>query len=172
MPSPFPYAPNPAGVQVPPFDFTHPQAPDTQMYHGLYITAAGRTVGRIQEWQTQHYTREGNHIYELNADTSGHPVDYVPGRATNFKAVCSRVEIWNGELEKAFGFIAPFADLTDQNRPFTVEEILMRGPIPYRIWQYLGCWFEEKNRENFTVAGDYQIKVRATIAFVNCIQIL
>jgi len=172
MTTAFPYATNPTGVQVAPFELDAPDAPDTQTYHGFFIVANGKTVGRLQEWEAQHYQRTGTHVFELNARTSGHPVDYVPGYMPNFKAQFVHAEVWGAEVERKFGFTITFADLSDQRRPFTLEEWVLRGGSPYKIWQYRGCWFEDKNRQRYTVNGDYMIKTSGTIAFVNVIQVL
>jgi hypothetical protein len=169
MPSPFPFAPNQYGVATAPFDFnagTPP--PDTQTYHGFFLVANNRIVGRLQEFQTTHFARGGNHVFELNQFTAGHPVDYVPTVVENFQANFLHDELWDGEIELALGFPRRFVDLTDQNRPFEMEEWLLRGPELYNVDKYVGCWFKEKNREAFNAqGGDYQIKARGVIAFVN-----
>jgi hypothetical protein len=130
-----------------------------------------RLVGRMQTFQTTHFSRGGNHVYELNAFTAGHPVDFVPTIVENFMANFVHAEIWNGEIELAMGFPAVFSDLTDQTRPFEIEEWLQRGSELYRIWRYSGCWFKSKNRDEFGVSGEYKINVRGEVAFVNCVEV-
>ncbi len=171
MPSAFPHAPNQFGVHVPGLDQNAPGFPDAQTYHGFFMVARNRIVGRMQSFQTSHYSRGGNHVMELNAFTAGHPVEYVPTVAQNFKCSFLHGEIWNGEMELALGFPAVFADLTDQTRSFNVEEWLQRGRELYRIWQYAGMWLNEKNREEYSVGGDYQVKVKGEASFVNVLQI-
>lgn len=172
MASQIPFAPNPHSVRVRPIDYSHPQAPRAKTWHGILIVVNGNVVGRIQSWQPQHMQREGNHVYELNAATYGHPVDFVPGRATNFQFTCTRIEVWSQELEIALGYPAVWADLTDQDRPFEVQEVLQQGRVPYRIWGYTGCWFTDRNEDAFAVDGDTMVKTNSTVAFVNRLRLL
>lgn len=167
MASPTPYAQNSFGVLAAPIDFNAAYAPTTQMYHGGTIEVNGKIVGRIDNWNpTGAYKREGNHIYELNSLTWGLPVDYVPGRATDFNVTFTRTEVWQQELEIAFGYGAVFNNLTDQTRPFTAKEILFRGVSPYRTWLYTGCWFRSKTPNAWEAAGDGIIKVDCEMAYV------
>lgn len=168
MASPTPYATNAFGVRTKPLDFTADGAPTTKTYHGLAIVVAGKIVGRVESWQPQMYSRGGGHVHELNAFTFGRPVDYVPGVATNFTVQCSRTEVWNQEFEKALGFSAVFADLIDQDRPFSVHEYIYKGTELYRVWVYSGCWFQDRNEEAVQSTSDApKYMVNATIAFVS-----
>jgi hypothetical protein len=112
------------------------------------------------------YTRAGEHVYELNHLTFGRPVDYVPGINSNYTVSCSRTEVWNEELEIALGYPAVWADLIDQDRPFTVKEFLIRGAAVYRVWQYTGCWFTSKNYEAFQAEGVPKVMLSAELSFV------
>lgn len=173
MPSTVPFAPNVYGVTTAPLDSSAPDFPAGQTYHGFFMVEP-RTqalVGRLQSFQTTHYSRGGTHVYELNAFTAGHPVEYIPTIADQFMAHFVHGELWNGEIELALGYPAVFADLTDQTSAFELEEWLQRGKDLYRIWRYSGCWFRSKNREEHTVSGDYQIKIRGDIAFVNVAEV-
>lgn len=168
MPSNTPYATNKFGVARANIDFSNAYAPTVQMYHGGSIVVNNAIIGRITNWQPAGaYTREGNHVYELNNNTWGLPVDYVPGRATGFNITFTRNEIWSQELEIALGWKSVWSNLTDQTFPFTAEEYLFKGQSLYRCWQHLGCWFQEKNPEAWAADGDGIIKVSCNMAYVS-----
>lgn len=170
MPSPAKYASNNHGVggkNPSKINFDAPGSVTSKTYHGISIVVDGNIVGRIQTWQPQMYSRQGEHVYELNHLTFGRPVDYVPGINENYKVNCSRVEVWNEELEKALGYPSVWSDLIDQDRPFTVQEYLFRGVNVYKVWEYTGCWFQEKNTETFNAKETPQIMTTATLAFVS-----
>jgi len=149
-------------------DVTAPDAPNTQTYHGFSIQIGGKTIGRITEWTPVQLDREINHIFELNADTWGQPVDIIPGRATNFDLAFARAEVWGQDAEVAFGLADDvFSLLIDQRAPFQIREVYKYGSTIVRQVNYRGCWFKEKNVTQFTGEGDGIIKIDGTIAFVN-----
>ena len=155
------FASNPYGVLVKPIDYTQPDAPTSKTYHGITIEANGAVLGRIQSWNVSGaYTREGEHVYELNNRTWGRPVDYVPGRATGYSIAATLAEIWNKEIEVQLGMVRSgnqWVDLIDQNYPFTCREFWFRGVDIYRVWTYRGCWFTNRNEENFTAEGNARV---------------
>lgn len=167
MASPVPYAANPHGVRVRPLDFDAPGAPTIKTYHGISIVVGGRIVGRIASWNPQMYARDGSHVYELSHLTFGRPVDYVPSVNRNYTISVSRVEVWSQEFEIALGYPAVWADLIDQNRPFSMQEYLFRGSTVYRVWLYSGCWFTNRNEDAFDREGDAIFKVNGEVAFVS-----
>lgn len=167
MASPTPFAANPHGVRVRPLDFDAAGAPTIKTYHGISIVVNGRICGRIKSWNPQMFSRNGAHVYELNHLTFGRPVDYVPSVNTNYNLSVSRVEVWNQEFEIALGYPAVWADLIDQNRPFSIQEYLFRGSAVYRVWLYSGCWFTSRNEQAFSSEGDAQVVVDGQIAFVS-----
>lgn len=155
------------GNPVQKINFDATDAPTTKTYHGLTITVNNRVVGRIKSWNPQMFTRGGNHVFELNVDSFGRPVDFVPSVAEGFNIAFTRVELWNEELEKALGYTGNvWADLTDQTRPFTIDEFLFRGTVLYRHWRYRGCWFTDRNEEAADAQGDAIYSVSATVAFI------
>lgn len=141
----------------------------TKVYHGVSITSADGTtvIGRVQSWQPDSYTREGIHLYELAEMSFGRPVEFVPGRATGFTIAVTRAEVWDAELELAFGYDTLFDDLIDQNKPFTIKEFWSRGADTTLIWEYRGCWFTNKNMDAITADGDGISKISGTIAYVS-----
>jgi len=168
MTSPSPYAANSAGVKVAKIDFSKPNAPTTMMYHGGTIVANGKIIGRINNWQPAGaYTREATHIYEVNKETWGLPIDIVPGRATGFNVTFVRTEVWSQELEIALGYGATWSNLTDQNYPFTAMEYLFKGDTVYRSYSYLGCWMTEKNPEAWASDGDGVFKVSCNMMYIS-----
>lgn len=172
MPNISPYGDNAFGVSVKPLDYSHAHAPATKTYHGASIVVNGNIVGRIKSFQAAGaYTREGSHVYEVSHVTWGVPVDHVPGRSTGFNMSITRTEVWFEELEIAFGFPAVFNNLCDQTRPFTVYEYLFRGTALYRVWQYSGCWFTDKNPNSIEAEGDGKEEVTAQINYVSRIRI-
>lgn len=168
MPSPTPYATNAFGVTVNPVDFTQAGTPTTQMYHGGTIVVNGNIIGRINAWHAAGtYNREGAHVFEVNYNTWGVPVDYVPGRVTNFNVTFTRAEVWNQELELTLGYTSLWNNLTDQTFPFVAQEFLFQGAVSYRTWSYFGCWFTEKNPVEWSSEGDGIIKVNCNMAYVS-----
>ena len=171
MPSPSPFATN--TYQVNTQSLSYQQTGDTMSYHGAALVVQGNLVGRIQSWQPDGaYSRDGEHDYELNKNTTGKPMDYVPGKATGFTVSFARVEAWDQEFEIALGYSGVFADLTDQTRPFVVQEFLYKGTDPYRIFQYNGCWLKSKTPEAWTSDGNYIHKISGQLAYVSRIKVL
>jgi hypothetical protein len=168
MANPSPFAQNSAGVKTQALDHANPYAPTTMSYHGGSIVVNGKIVGRITDWQPAGaYNREGSHVYELNNNTWGLPVDYVPGRATGFNITFTRNEVWTQELELALGYSAVWENLTDQTFPFTGQEYLFRGATVYRVWTYYGCWFTEKNPTAWGAQEDGIIKASCNMAYIS-----
>ena len=127
-----------------------------------------KIVGRIDSWQPAGaYNRDATHVYELNYNTFGKPVDAVPGVARNFNVTYTRGEVWDQELEIALGYANVWEDLTDQNYPFTAQEMLFKGDTVYRCWSYFGCWFTEKNPNAWEAEGDGKIKLNCNMIYVS-----
>jgi len=145
----------------------------TKTYHGVSITTKGNTsvIGRIQSWQPDSYTREGIHLYELADMSFGRPIEFIPGRATGFTIAITRAEVWEAEMELAFGDqIELYDDLIDQTKPFSINEFWYRGSAVKLIWEYRGCWFTNKNLDAITADGDGITKISGTIAYVSRIR--
>lgn len=159
------------GVKVTPLEMQRADAPTVQLYHGASIVANNNVIGRVTSFQAAGaYTREGAHIYEVSNQTWGVPVDYVPGRATGFNVTLARIEVWQQELEIALGFGSVFENLTDQTRPFELQEYIFRGQEVYRTWKYLGCWLTSRTNNAMEAEGDGIIRVDAEINYVSRIR--
>lgn len=104
---------------------------------------------------------------ELNRETFGRPVDYVPAIDEGFQLSFTRSEVWADEVERAFGETKVYALLTDQVRPFIVRETYYRGRTPYIQWSYLGCWFTEKSPAAYAADGDGIISISSNLMYVN-----
>ena len=153
---------------VSPLDYSQEDFLTTKVYHGVSISAGNNMIiGRIQSWQPDSYTRDGIHLYELADLSFGRPVEYIPGKATGFTIAVTRAEVWDHELEKSLGFEDLFEDLIDQNRPFSVQEFWSRGAEVKQVWEYRGCWFQNKNMDAITSDGDGITKISATLAYVS-----
>lgn len=158
-------------VDVKPIDHSHPNAPTIKTYHGITIVVEGRIVGRIQGWEPKMFSRGGAHVWELNHLSFGRPVDYVPGKGDGYSISANRAEMWDDEFELAVGFPAVWSDLLDQDRPFTINEYLLKGNAIYRSWTYHGCWFGTRTEERFEAESDSpKVMVNAEIFFVSRIR--
>lgn len=163
------YAQNSAGVTVQPLDYTAPNAPTAQSYHGFALTNGDREViGRISSFNpTQNFTRNHQFIYELNSRTFGLPVDVMPGVSTGFSLSFVRVELWGQEIETVLqGGGTPYNVLNDQVRPVQLYEYLQKGGSDYMVWTYKGCWFTGKNHDNYTADGDGIIRVNCDLVYI------
>lgn len=155
----------------------------TKTYHGISIqTRDGNVVGRIQGWTPTYASREGIHLYELNAQTWGRPIDYVPGKESGRQITCTRAEVWDQEIETVFGESVDqgfqpvglsatnptieWRDLCDQTQPFEVREVWQRGLNNYKVWTYRGCWFTEISKDEHAAEGDAVVRVSVTMNYV------
>jgi hypothetical protein len=141
-------------------------ASSTMTYHGMTIVVNNSIVGRLQTWNPSSYSRGGTHLWELNRDTWGRPVDYVPGKADAFTISFERAEIWGAEFERLLGYPEPWLDLLDQNIPFDMIEYLYKGNEKYRKWRYKGCWMTGKDYSDYTAEGDAIVKISGNISYV------
>lgn len=167
MPALAPHATNAHQVTVAPLDFNHEHAPTVQTYHGLSISVNDKITGRVVSWNPQAYQRDANHIYELNHRTAGRPVDIVPGASRGYTIAATRNEMWDNEIEVAWGEEQVYDDLADQVHPHTVDEFLFKGSALYRMWRYTGCWFTDRNVEGFSADGDFTVRISANLMYVS-----
>lgn len=158
---------NAFGIQNKDINFDHENGITTKVYHGATIRLTNNDiVGRIQSWQPVQYSRAGSSVREVSKNTWGRPIDWVPGIVEDHTLTVVRTEVWREELELALGFGALFEDLADQTEPFTIDEVLQRGSVIERKWRYFGCWFTERNENEYAADGDGKVVVNATVAYV------
>lgn len=140
----------------------------TKTTHGLSISLpTGTIIGRIQDWAPTFAERALSNVYELNRRTFGRPIDIVPGVESGRSISVNRVEVWEDELEVAFGAAtSEMVDLCDQTEPFDIVESLFRGSTAYRSWRYKGCWFASKSLSGMSAEGDAKLISDATINYV------
>jgi len=169
MPDINPFGNNLHGVRVKPLDYTHQHTPSMKVYHGMSLAVNGSVVGRIQSFQpTNAYNRKVTPVYELSAYTWGQPVDAIPGGSEGlYTASITRGEVWNQELEITCGYTDVWETLSDQTRPFTLNEYWFKGKDVYQIWEYTGAWFTEKNfADAWEAEGEGKVNIAGTIGYV------
>lgn len=136
----------------------------TRTSHGLTIYSDnGRPIGLIQSWAPT-ATRQITPVYELNKETSGDPVDNVPGNVQNLTMQVTRYDIYGALMETAFGT----RDLTwlgNQNVPFRVVERWEDPDEKVRRYEYSGCWFNQLGR-TVQSTGDRLVQVQATLTYL------
>lgn len=139
--------------------------PDTlvRTSHSLTIRVNGVTIGLINGWNPQQ-NRQISPIYEINFETSGLPLENVPGNVQNLTVAIQRYDIWPTRMEQAFGTV-DLTMLSNQQAPFAVQEIWTSPSGALEIWQYEGCWFEQIGRQ-FRSDDTRIVNVNATLRYV------
>ena len=147
----------------------NPPVTTVRTSHGITIQSEGGVVvGFIQSF-TPAQSRPVATLYELNAATSGLPIENVPGNVGGLTLSVQRYDIYLQRMEQAFG-TPDFEMLTDQNRPFIVREIT-RVPLgdgesfSEEVRQYTGCWFTNVGR-GYAVTDSRVIMVRGDMAYL------
>jgi hypothetical protein len=156
------------------FDFADPSSvPTGQTTHGFGIFVDGVIIGRILSFTLPAQSRSVVWTRELNPATAGQPVDIVPGgeQDSSFTFTATRAEVWNEEIEKAFGETNFYTLLIDQRRSFKIVERYKKGDQTYKEFTYLNCWVTSKSTTSFDASmDDPRIIVDLTIAFGNKIK--
>lgn len=139
--------------------------PDTlvRTSHSLTIRVNGVTIGLINGWNPQQ-NRQISPVYEINFETSGLPLENVPGNVQNLTVAIQRYDIWPTRMEQAFGTV-DLTMLSNQQAPFAVQEIWTSPSGALEIWQYEGCWFEQIGRQ-FRSDDTRIVNVNATLRYV------
>lgn len=160
---------NPYSVTATPLDYGVEDAPTSKTYHGIVLEVGGAVLGRVQSWHPSGaYTRDGEHVWELNNRTWGLPVDYVPGRATGFEVTGTVAELWGAEIEIQLGLSDDqFNNLIEQSRPFTAREYWFRGNSFYQLFTYRGCWLSDRNEESFSAEGNARVMANFTFRYIS-----
>jgi hypothetical protein len=113
--------------------------------HAITIkTADGTTIGMIKQWNPAQ-TRKITPVYEINAVTSGDPVENLPGNVEGLTVRVQRYDLYTQRMEQAFGS-SEINWLSDQDRPFTVQEHWRLPDNSIEAWIYTGCWFSSVGR--------------------------
>ncbi len=147
--------------------------PDTLLAtsHGIKIMAKGVTVGAIIKWTPAAYTRAMALPTELNYETSGHPIDVVPGNLGGFKITVNRYDLWKSKMEEVFFDASIEEALGMQDNPFVVYQYLLKPDGTKELVVYRKCWFSSIGRD-YDTAGDRIIKVAGEITFLKREKIL
>lgn len=147
----------------------------TKTYHGLtIISESGQIVGRVQSYTPKFGERDVTLVYELNGYTWGRPIDNVPGIEKGRTLSVNRIEVWEEEMEIAFGSAedngrnggVEWIDLCEQTKPFIFQECLLRASSRFRSWEYLGCWFTSKDIDAYSATGDAKIVANSSMSYV------
>jgi hypothetical protein len=130
--------------------------------HSLAIRVKGKTVGLMQRFG---YTlsRTITPIFELNPDTTGEPVDLVPGNVTTPELTVTRVDLQTDIMEEVFGGTR-LDMLSDQQNPFEVVEVWKYNDGTSEVYIYEGCWFSRISRMH-DATGDRVVRVEGTINY-------
>jgi hypothetical protein len=161
------FAGNKFNQLVEPIDYSVGRPIAAKTYHGITLVVNGNVLGRIQNWNNSGaYSRNGEHIFELNNRTFGRPVDYTPGIAQGYTINASVAELWGSEIELQTGATSRYVDLISQTRPFEAQEFWFKGSEPYEVWTYLGCWLQDRNESDYSSTGDTRVIANFQFAYV------
>ena len=136
--------------------------------HAITIRANGLTVGVIQTWNPSQ-NRGITPIYEINSETSGEPIEKVPGNVGGLTIGVSRYDLYKRRMEAAFG--TPDVEmLGDHNNPFQVRESWRYpdGTIEARL--FMGCWMSNVGR-TFSATDNRVVLVSSTLEFTRVIRL-
>ena len=144
----------------------------TRTSHSLTIIGPGnKVIGSINGWnpaQSKTITPVFQIATEYNGTVSGDPMEKIPGNVTGQTIAVQRYDLYIDRMEKAFGTAFSAAAggdlmmLTQQDRPFAVQEKWKYPNGTIEVIQYDGCWFSNIGR-NFRSDGDRIINVNATL---------
>ena len=140
--------------------------PQTQVRtsHALKISANGVTVGLINGWNPTQ-SRTVTPIFEISRDTSGAPVEYMPGNLSAQSVTIARYDTYQARLEEAFG-TPDLTMLSRQSEPFSVIEV-WANPDPSQSeerFMYDGCWFTSLGR-TLSSNDTRVVNVNATLVY-------
>lgn len=143
---------------------SNPPQTSVRTSHAITIkTAGGLTIGMIKQWNPAQ-NRDITPIYELNVETSGEPLENVPGNLKGLQIRVQRYDLWTNKMEQAFG-TAELQQLSEQDRPFMVQEVWRTPTNSVEGWQYTGCWFSNLGR-NYQSDDNRVVLVDATLMYV------
>lgn len=139
--------------------------PDTlaRTSHSLTIKVNGVTVGMINGWNPQQ-SRDITPIYELNVETSGLPLENIPGNVRGLTVGINRYDLWASRMEQAMGTV-DLTMLSNQKAPFAVVEVWSKPDGTNEAWEYTGCWFNNLGR-NLRSDDNRIVNVNASLTYV------
>lgn len=135
----------------------------TRTTHSLAIVVRGVKIGLINGWNPQQ-NRQITPIYEIDPETSGLPVENVPGNVQNLTIAIQRYDIWTARMEQVFGTV-DLTMLSNQQSPFTVQEFWTSPARQQEVWEYTGCWLENIGR-TFRSDDTRIVNVNASLRYV------
>jgi hypothetical protein len=142
---------------------TNPPNTLVRTSHAVTIRANGITIGLLQTFSPG-MNRQITPIYEINADTSGEPIENVPGNLGGLSISVSRYDLYTKRMEEVFG-TPNSAMLSDHNNPFQILELYRWPDNTKESYIYTGCWFSNLGR-NMSATDGRVIMVNAQIAYV------
>jgi hypothetical protein len=138
-----------------------------QTTHAVTIKAKGIVVGVIQSWAPGQ-NRGITPVYEINAATSGEPLENAPGNVGGLTISVTRYDLYSKRMEAAFG--TPDAlMLGDHNNPFQVQEFWKHPDGTTEPIIYTGCWFSNIGR-SYSATDSRIVMVNASVAYVRKIK--
>jgi hypothetical protein len=142
---------------------SNPPQTTVRSSHAITIkTADGKTIGLIKQWNPQQ-NRDVNPVYEINVETSGDPVENVPGNVRNLQIRVQRYDLYTKRMEQAFGTV-DLTFLSDQDRPFSCQEIWRFPDNSVEAWGYIDTWFSNIGK-NYQSDDNRIVLVDATLVY-------
>lgn len=148
---------------------SNPPNTRVRMGHALTIRARGQTVGLIQQFSPVNQSRPNSMIYELNATTSGEPVERAPQNLSGLSINIDRYDLYSQKMETAFG-TADFQMLSDQTEKFQLREVWRNPDGSIESYIYLECIFASLGRR-ISVTGERTIMASAVIDFLKKVRV-
>jgi len=136
--------------------------------HAVAIRVRGVTIGFITSW-AYNLNRDISAVYELNPQTSGEPVENVPGNVTNLTISVQRADLYISKMEEAFGG-QDISMLSDQSIPFEVYEVWNNPDGTREMYVYTDCWFSRIGRR-IESTGDRVVRADAEITYVRRVKV-
>ena len=137
--------------------------------HAITIKVNGTTVGMINGWNPTQ-GRTVTPIFEVGVDTSGIPVECMPGNVTGLTISISRYDVYTLQMERAFG-TADLTMLSRQSEPFSVIESWTAPDGSQERYIYDGCWFTSLGR-GLRSDGDRLVNVNATLMYTKKMKVI
>jgi hypothetical protein len=142
----------------------NPPNTTTRTSHSLSIIVNGQRIGLINGWNPQQ-NRDVNPIYELNVETSGLPLENIPGNVRGLTIGVNRFDVWPSRMEQVFGTV-DLSMLSNQQSPFSVqEEWTWPDGTTKEVWLYEGVYFTSIGR-NLRSDDQRFVNVNASLVYI------